>query len=178
METTGALPLSVTLVVVFIAAGTDLWKFRIHNGLTIPFLLSGLMYHALAGQGIGLSGSVWGMLAGTLPFAWLYMKGGMGAGDLKLMAGVGAWLGPWFALHVLIGSGLATGCYTVGLMILDRLRTAPERDTARSGSADPDSRQVPDDVCDVLNRPGRRSKAIPFGAMVALGIVFTTFWIG
>src|SRR5580698_6265101 len=91
-----ALPKYVVLVGVLVAASTDLRNFQIRDVLTIPLILSGLIYHAFVGQAVGLFGSVWGLLIGTLPFFVLYAKGGMGAGDLKLMAGVGAWMGAWF----------------------------------------------------------------------------------
>ena len=162
------LPLSVVVFGVLLAAGTDVWKFRIHNALTVPLFISGLMFHALLEGTLGLSVSVWGVLAGTLPFLVVYAKGGLGAGDLKLLAGVGAWLGPWFALHVLIVSGLATGCYSAGLMIGKRARSATE----------PRRTNPPKDVIAVLQRSDRRANAVPFGAMIALGVIVTTMWIG
>ena len=175
-----AVPLGVVLVVVLVAAGTDLWRFRIHNALTVPLFLSGLMYHAFVGQAIGVSGSVLGVLVGTLPFFVLYAKGGMGAGDLKLMAGVGAWLGPWFTLHVLIVSGLATGCYSAALMSRNRVRSA----TGQHGNlahrivlSEEATPKRATDVAVILDRPDRRSNAVPFGAMVALGVIVTALWI-
>jgi Flp pilus assembly protein protease CpaA len=174
-------PLSVVAVVVLAAACTDVWGYRIPNVLTLPLFLSGLAYHAFIGQTIGLSGSAWGVLVGTLPFVALYAMGGMGAGDLKLMAGVGAWLGPWFTVHVIIVSGLATGCFSAFLMIRNRLRSGSvPRDsvTRTDGLALENDRGRAADVTSVLERSDRRSNAVPFGAMVALGVAVTPFWIG
>ena len=175
-----ALPRVVVLAVVLIAAGTDLQNFRIRNVLTVPLLLSGIVYHGLVSQATGLSESLCGIIVGTLPFFVVYAKGGMGAGDLKLMAGVGAWMGPWFILHVVIVSGLATGCYSAGLMLLNRLRstTGPSGTIVALG-IDPenDVRVNATDVTGVLIRSDRWTKAVPFGAMVALGVIVSECWI-
>ena len=55
-----------------------------------------MLLWSLAGMGVGL--------ISLLP---LYAIGGMGAGDVKLMAGLGAWMGPWLTLgaFVVLGAG-------------------------------------------------------------------------
>lgn len=162
-----ALPLSVVVVVVLVGAGTDLWNFRLHNALTIPFFLLGVLHHAFVDGASGIAVCVMGTVVAVGPLLLPYAVGGMGAGDIKLMAGVGAWLGPWAALHVLIVSGLATGVWTLVLM-------------AR-GSASPSDMQVrepTESLTLVLSRPDRRARAIPFGALVALGVILTAFWLG
>src|SRR5512139_4098257 len=76
---------TVTLIV---AAVIDGWKLKVPNWLTFPMILLGwvvsfaLFGWILLGTAVGL-----GLL---LP---AYAIGGMGAGDVKLLAGVGAWVG-------------------------------------------------------------------------------------
>jgi prepilin peptidase CpaA len=158
-----------------------LWGFRLHNALTIPLLFTGLLYHAIARGMTGFAGSILGVLVGAVPLLIPYARGGMGAGDIKLMAGVGAWLGPWTVLHVLIVSGLATGCCAAGLMLCQRLTARGvlrgDRPACRSQPAELPARQDLELVV-VLGRADRRWKAIPFGALVALGVVVTVVWIG
>ena len=180
LEVQTLLPICVVVVIALVAAGTDLWNFRIPNLLTVPFLISGLTYHTLYGQSLGLTGSVWGVVVATLPYAMLYVRGGMGAGDLKLLAGVGAWLGPWFTVHVLIVSGLATGCYSAGLIILDRRRcpSEPNMQAIDAESREMQRDEIITDVRAVVSLPDRRSRAVPFGAMVALGVIGSLFWLG
>src|SRR5438552_1328783 len=81
------------LLAALIAAVTDVWKFKVYNLLTLPLLASGLLYHAINGGTPGLAGSVVGALAGFGLMILLYTIGGMGAGDVKFVTALGAWLG-------------------------------------------------------------------------------------
>ncbi len=179
-----AVPIAVILVSVLIAGGLDLWTFRIPNLLTIPLIITGLFYHTMMSQLTGLTGSVCGLLIGTLPYLWLCLRGGMGFGDLKLMAGVGAWLGPWITLHVLIVSGLATGCYSLGILLLNAnsdVRTASVVNHAdklsESHLSGTQIHNCSTELVNVLSREDRRYHAIPFGAMVALGVMVAVIWV-
>jgi prepilin peptidase CpaA len=83
---------------------------RIPNVLTIAGGLFGLAFHVVTG-GIGGAGwSLAGLGVGFLLFFPLFALGGMGAGDVKLMAALGAWLGPadaaWTGLYAAIAGGV------------------------------------------------------------------------
>jgi leader peptidase (prepilin peptidase)/N-methyltransferase len=91
------------------------------DAITQPLVWSGLLAASLGLSQIGLSTALWGAVAGYLflwSVYWLFKlitgKEGMGQGDFKLLAALGAWLG-WPALLslVLIASlsGLAYGLY-------------------------------------------------------------------
>ncbi len=99
-------------VVLIVAAWIDGRQLRVPNWITFPMVLSGLAYGISTGGWAGLSSSSWGMCVGLLCLLPLYAVGGMGAGDVKLMAGMGAWLGAaitWhaFVVSVVVGAVMA-----------------------------------------------------------------------
>jgi len=92
------------------------------DDLTLPLLWAGLMASALQWTGVPLSSAVWGAAAGYLSlwlvfwaFKLLTGKEGMGYGDFKLFAALGAWLGP-SALVAVILMASTTGA-VVGLVL-------------------------------------------------------------
>ena len=87
----------VTLALV-VAAVIDGIQLKVPNWLTFPFIISGWAY-SMAAYGIegdgwltGLGISLLGTLVGLALLMPAYAIGGMGAGDVKLLAGVGAWV--------------------------------------------------------------------------------------
>jgi len=172
-----AVPVIVVLVAAFVAAATDIWKFKVYNALTLPLLVSGLLYHAFRAE---LADSLLGVLFGFAALIVLYIIGGMGAGDVKLMAAVGAWLGMPLTFYVFIASSLAAGVYSIGLVVW----TGQVGETAvnlqilwlRLASV---GRYLGSDdkVESEVRRSDRRKRIIPFAAMVAIGLVATLIWI-
>lgn len=77
---------------------TDLRSSRIPNWLTIPAMVFGLAGHAWQHGLQGLLFSLFGLLVGLGLFLCLHLLGSVGAGDVKLMAAVGALVGPEDAL--------------------------------------------------------------------------------
>jgi len=95
---------------VALATWADVRTRKIPNWLTGPaFLIALIVRWSMVGPGDALSGLVGGLIAGGLLFPG-WMVGFTGAGDVKLMAAVGAWLGYpgglLAALVALIAGGL------------------------------------------------------------------------
>ncbi len=85
-------PIWLVTVVLIVAAVIDGFELRVPNLITYPFIISGWIYSFYVG---GFYGLVWSLAATALGMGILllfYLIGGMGAGDVKLMAGVGAWI--------------------------------------------------------------------------------------
>ena len=83
---------TVTLVV---AAVIDGVKLKVPNWITFPMILSGWTYSFVAGDAEGLMWSVVGTIVGLGLLMPAYAIGGMGAGDVKLLAGVApGWAAP------------------------------------------------------------------------------------
>lgn len=100
----------VALAVGLAACVFDLRTRRIPNLLTLGGAAAGLAYWLTRGgpSGLGVSAAGWG--AGLAVFLPFFLLGGLGAGDVKLIACLGAWLGPsqaaWTALYAAIAGGV------------------------------------------------------------------------
>lgn len=95
------------------ATATDLRSQRIPNALTLPTAALALAYHALTG---GLGGFWFGLTGLGLGLALMlapFLFGVMGGGDAKLMAAVGAWIGPELVLAAFVLTSLAGGGYAL-----------------------------------------------------------------
>jgi prepilin peptidase CpaA len=105
-----ALQAGAVLVVCVAACVTDFRSRRIPNVLTFGAAAAAIGFHALTGGWSGLGGSLAGWAVGVAVFAPFFVLGGMGAGDVKLLAAIGAWLGPldtvWTALYTMIAGGM------------------------------------------------------------------------
>jgi prepilin peptidase CpaA len=90
-------------------AWTDVRTHRIPNLLNLFCALSGLGYRIGAWGWHGLEDGLLGMALGFALMVGFYLFAGMGAGDVKALAALGTWLGPWntFLLFIFMGfSGL------------------------------------------------------------------------
>lgn len=116
-------PLSIALLlVVTLAAVYDLRFRRIPNWLSLSGLMLGLGLNVLLGGGTGLRAAALGIGCALAVYLPLYLVRGMGAGDVKLMAAVGAMTGParWF--EVFLATALLGG--VCALMAAMRRRRA------------------------------------------------------
>jgi prepilin peptidase CpaA len=100
-------PLWFVCLAMIVAAVIDGWKLKVPNWLTFPLILSGWALGLVHTLGGGMpatgTGGIGASLAGTaLGFALLlpvYAIGGMGAGDVKMQMGFGAWIGAFYGLR-------------------------------------------------------------------------------
>ena len=115
-------------------AGIDIDEQLLPDDITLPLLWAGLLYHLFTGQ-LPLADAVLGAAAGYLllwSIYWLFRiatgKEGMGFGDFKLLAALGAWLG-WQQLPLVIllsaGSGALIGVALILLQGRDRAQPLP-----------------------------------------------------
>jgi prepilin peptidase CpaA len=92
------------------AVAFDLRQRRIPNGLTFGASLLALAY-AMGMSGVeGFETAAMGWLTGAALFFPFFALRGMGAGDVKLLAALGAWLGPsqviWVAVFATMAGGI------------------------------------------------------------------------
>ena len=107
----------VALAVVLVTAiGTDLRSSRIPNWLTFSAMGFALVVHAWLGGMHEAIFSLAGLGTGLGLFLALYVTGSIGAGDVKLMAAVGALVGPYGALLSGLLAIVFGGVYALGAM--------------------------------------------------------------
>jgi prepilin peptidase CpaA len=103
--------LSLIVIAVSLAACVaDLRTGRIPNALTFGAALGAFLVQILLGGFGGAMSAASGWLVGALLFLPFFAVGGMGGGDVKLLAALGAWLGPletlWLAGYSAIVGGV------------------------------------------------------------------------
>ena len=113
-------PLTVVLLLLAIAVVFDVKSHRIPNWLVFSGALVGFAYHALSSYGMGAMASVQGLAVGLAAFMPLYLIRAMGAGDVKLMAMVGAYLGPASAFGAVLTVFIAGGVLAMAAAIRNR----------------------------------------------------------
>ena len=162
---------ALLVLVLAVAAFTD-WKTgKVYNWLTYPAIVGGLIYWAgwgLATQGTsgainGLSSSSIGLLCGFIPFAVIFSIGGLGGGDVKVLAAIGSISADW---QVVLGTafyGLLIGfLMAIFLMIRHGLvkRTASRIAGAAMMAMSRVKPEIPED-----------SPRIPLGVAFKIGVV-------
>jgi prepilin peptidase CpaA len=146
-------PIAIMSVLMIYGAVIDGWKRKVPNNITYPMIVLGwawwLMESVRWGQW-GLFGtSFLATFAAGLPLLLLWRIGFMGAGDVKLYAGFGAWMAPvgnfgyehlaWaFAYSVVLGGIMGAAMMAMAGKPLVNLENAKEalNDLAVGGGAD------------------------------------------
>lgn len=101
--TTLHLVMLVPLVaMMLLAAVIDGQSRRIPNWLSFPMLLTGVAASFMSGSIVSPWESLLGLLAGFGLTFLLFAMGAMGGGDVKLLSGVGAWVGAETVLYIFI----------------------------------------------------------------------------
>lgn len=164
-------------VALIAAAVIDGWKLKVPNWITFPFILSGWLYSVLTFGWEGLGWSLAGTAVGLGLLLPLYAIGGMGAGDVKLMAGVGAWMHAthtlWaFGFTAVVGALLAVAmvCYRQALskhtsqfwMILQEILTIRDPQQLSAIAAERKSSML----------------LLPYGIPIAIGSIVYFAWGG
>lgn len=112
-------PVWVVTVTLVVAAVIDGWMLKVPNWITFPMIISGWIYSTMAfgfGQN-GLVGSLLGTVVGLALLMPAYAIGGMGAGDVKLLAGVGAWVHSYVTFYAFCVSAVLGAVIAVGMVV-------------------------------------------------------------
>jgi prepilin peptidase CpaA len=113
-------PVWLLSVVLIVAAVIDGWKLKVPNWITYPLIISGWIYSGVYFGWEGLAWSLLGTTVGLLLLLPLYAIGGMGAGDVKLLAGVGAWVWTTTTVYAFCVSAVLGGFIALGMVLWRR----------------------------------------------------------
>jgi len=159
-----------TFIVLVIATISDIRSRRIPNWLVVPFLLAGIVTSTVLHGWSGLEKSLFGILLAAVLLGILHFLGGMGMGDVKLCAAIGAWVGPGQLTLALVMMGIAGGAMAVLWAIRGGFLSESLRNTgdliwgfARKGLR-PHANLV-------LTNPAARK--MPYAPAIAIGTIFS-----
>jgi len=110
--------LVILAIILLIAVVSDIRFHKIFNWLTFPAMVVAVSYHSYMSGLHGLLFSVVGIFVGIGLLILFYFKGGMGAGDVKLMGAVGGMIGAKGVFVAFLCTALAGGIFAIVLLTL------------------------------------------------------------
>jgi prepilin peptidase CpaA len=149
------LALACLLAFVAVAAVVDMRTKRIPNWLTISAVALALVLNVARQGGYGALASGAGMLTGLAAFLPFYLAGGFGAGDIKAMGAVGAFLGPKGVLVASAWTLVVGGLCALAVVVAFRRKAA----RAEGGG---------------FRNAGQQR--FPYGVAIALGTALSVVW--
>lgn len=112
-----AMMLGLLLAFLLAAVLTDVTRRRIPNLLVLSGALVAVLCHYLLPDGKGVVSALVGMLLGLAMFLPLYLLRAMGAGDVKLMAMVGAFVGAQDVVGAALGALVIGGIMAIAVAV-------------------------------------------------------------
>ncbi len=102
----------------------DLRRHAVSNWITVPVLAAGLLVQGVESGFPGLARAAGGAALGLAVFLVFYLLGGMGGGDIKLMAAFGALLGPLGILVAALFAAISGALIAAFWLLWNRNRLA------------------------------------------------------
>lgn len=148
----------------------DLWRRKISNWIPCSAFAGGVILqtvqHGLRGAGSALAGT----LAGGCVFLAFYLLGGMGGGDVKLMAGFGALLGVKQLLEAALWTGGCGGVMALAVIAARAMRNLWARRN-RTGAGKPAASELSVAPGVALEAAaGSTADSIPYAPAIAAGV--------
>ena len=157
-----------------LAAAIDIRQHRIPNYLTVTAAVLGLLYNTFMPSGLGILSSLGGFAIGFLLLIIPWIVGGGGMGDVKLLAALGAWLGPKmlliaFSISAVLAAILAMGIISYSAVTKGFARTKNKYiGSAATGGA---KKNKKDDA------PLKRRRVLPFAVPVCVSTWLILVWM-
>jgi prepilin peptidase CpaA len=164
-------------VVLIVAAVIDGYELKVPNWITFPFIASGWCYSTIA---FGWEGLGWSLLGTVIGLALLlppYAIGGMGAGDVKLLAGVGAWIYGVHTVYAFAASAIVGAVLAVAMVLV---RRAWKRHAAQFMVILNEILVIrnPEQLAAIAAERKPTMLLLPYGIPIAIGTIGYFIWTG
>ncbi len=166
------------LILSLVMAAWDVATRRIPNFLTFGGALAGIAFQTAVLGWQGLAYSLAGLALGLALLILPYILGGFGAGDVKALAALGAWLGPSGTVVLFCFMGVAGGIISLAVLLwqgtlwpylkygwirlVNLILLRGQQSVLR----------------EAMELGGRQTAGIPYGVAIALGMVCYARWGG
>lgn len=170
------LVIGLLLLLLLVAAWCDIRSRRIPNSLVFPGMIAGILSNILLPQvtgGLGILDSLAGLGVGLLLLLPLYLLRAMGAGDVKLMAMTGAFLGVHGTIGALPYVLLTGGVFALGFAWNKGMLRKALHNVQRMLFTDAtrDSKARLSVIGNISDRSPVRSVDLPYGVAIAVGVI-------
>lgn len=185
LETLGARfaetwPVWVVTITLIVAAVIDGMKLKVPNWITFPMIASGWIYSAAFSPYAGWEGlflSLVGTAVGLAVLMPAYAVGGMGAGDVKLMAGVGAWMWGTVTIYAFAVSAIVGGVIAI-VMVLSQGAWSKHKTQFWSILTEFAVVKNPEVLAGIAAERKSRMFLLPYGIPIAIGTIAYFAWSG
>ncbi len=164
-------------VVLVVAAIIDGCKLKVPNWITFPLVVGGWAYSTIYFGWAGLGWSLVGTGVGLALLLPAYAIGGMGAGDVKLLAGVGAWVWGTVTFYAFCVSAIVGGLIALG-MIVSRQKWRHHGGQFRAILTEILVVRNPNQLSAMAADRKSTMMLLPYGIPIAIGTITYFAWMG
>jgi len=170
-----SLNLVFPLVLAWWMALCDLQTRRVPNYLTLGSAAAGLVYQWWSHGWPGVGDGFLGIGLGFVLLIFFYWKGGLGAGDVKALAALGAWLGPGQTIYLFIFMAISGVLAIVGFLWWRGLLWGKIRQIW-GGLLNLILLRPHPPISGTKATPGKKTEGIPYAVAMALGMTALISW--
>jgi prepilin peptidase CpaA len=117
MDTHQWIAVVIIVCITLAAAFLDMRTRRLPNWFTVPVCIGGLLFHVITSGTTGLVTALGGFATGFGILLVLWLIGGGGGGDVKLMGALGAWLGATATVAVVVISAALAAFFSIAVIL-------------------------------------------------------------
>ena len=182
-------PVWLVTVLLIVAAVIDGLQLKVPNWLTIPMIISGWVFCTIAYGWAGIGWSLAGTAIGLALLLPAYAIGGMGAGDVKLLAGVGAWMyamleaaginsNPAVAMMYAFVATAVVGAVMSVIMVIRRAAWKKHSSQFQMILSEIMTIRNPTELSEIAAARKSSMLLLPYGIPIAIGTIAYFAWMG